>query len=84
MPWRSAKEIMAHVSDRFLCFGALPAGNYNGSYNNFGNNANFWSATEGSSNSYGYSRKLYYNNADVVRETNYRNKGLSVRCVRDE
>lgn len=45
-------------------FSAPPAGNYNGSYNNFGNNANFWSATENSSNN-AYKRNLIYNNANV-------------------
>ena len=36
-----------------LRFSALPAGNYNGSFNNLGSNANFWTATENnSSNAY--------------------------------
>ena len=65
-----------------LSFSALPAGNYNGSYNNFGNNANFWSATENSSTN-AYNRNLNYNNAGVNRNNNNKNNGYSVRCVRD-
>ena len=63
-------------------FGALPAGNYNNNgYNNFGNNANFWSATEASSGN-AYNRNLNYNNANV-NSNNNKNNGYSVRCLRD-
>ncbi|MCK9339600.1 MAG: fibrobacter succinogenes major paralogous domain-containing protein [Bacteroidales bacterium] len=63
-------------------FSALPAGGYYGSYDNFGNNANFWSATETSSD-YAYTRYLYSNNAGVYRYYYYKPNGYSVRCVRD-
>ena len=71
-----------HFSGCKQGFGALPAGNYNGNYNNIGNNANFWSATENDSNN-AWNRNLNYNNADVNRNNNNKNCGLSVRCVRD-
>ena len=63
-------------------FGALPAGNYNGSYNNSGNNANFWSSTEASSGN-AWNRNLNYNNASVNRNSNNKSNGYSVRCLRD-
>jgi len=61
---------------------ALPAGNYNGSYNNFGNNANFWSSTEYDSTN-AYFRYLSYTNAYVGRIGDYKNRAFSVRCVKD-
>ena len=46
-------------------FSVLPAGNYNGSnFNNAGNNGNFWSSTENSSNN-AYNMNFNYNNANV-------------------
>ena len=59
-------------------FSARPAGNY---YDNFGSNANFWSATQRNSNG-AYYRNLYYNRATVYRSY-YGNVGYSVRCVRN-
>ena len=67
---------------QWLLISALPAGNYNGSYNNFGNNANLWSATENSSTN-AYNRKLNYNNANVNRSGANEDYGYSVRCLRD-
>ncbi len=64
-------------------FGALPAGNYYGSYYGFGYCAYFWSATEYSS-SYVYNRDLYYYNAGVGRNYDSKVSGTSVRCIRDE
>ena len=63
-------------------FSALPAGYYNGSYNYFGYSVDFWSATENSS-SYVYNRSLRYNYATVYRYSDYKNYGVSVRCVKD-
>ena len=61
----------------------MPAGNHNGSsFNNSGNNANFWSSTEYSS-SKAYNRNLNYNNANVNSSNNNKNNGYSVRCLRD-
>ena len=64
-------------------FSARPAGNYYGSYTNFGSLANFWSATQGNSN-YAYYRYLDYNFAYVFRNGNNKGNGYSVRCVRNE
>ncbi len=66
-----------------VAFIARPAGNYNGNYNNFGNNANFWSATQNNSNN-AYNRNLNYNNANVNRNNNNKNNGYSVRCIRNK
>ena len=63
-------------------FSARPAGFYNGIYNNFGNTAYFWSATQsGSYNA--YYRTLFYTNAIVNRNNYNKNRGYSVRCVRN-
>ena len=64
-------------------FSAVPAGYCNGSsFFYAGNDAYFWSATQGSS--YGaYYRGLYYNSAYVSRGGDYKNYGFSVRCLRD-
>ncbi|OVE79377.1 hypothetical protein BVY01_02755 [bacterium I07] len=63
---------------------ALPGGyrNNNGSFNNIGNNANFWSSTENNNNN-AWNRKLNYNNSEVNRNNNNKQNGFSVRCVRD-
>ena len=63
-------------------FSALPAGYYNGNYGTSGNGANFWSVTESGDNS-AYSRGLSYANANVSRGNYGKNRGFSVRCVRD-
>ena len=63
----------------------LPGGNRNndnGSFNNAGNNGNWWSGTEYSSTN-AYNRNLNYNNADLNRNNNYKSNGFSVRCLRD-
>ena len=62
-------------------FSALPAGFYNDDYNGF-YDANFWSATEGSSTG-AYYRELVCTGAYVYTHTNPKNYGFSVRCVRD-
>ena len=64
--------------------GALPGGNRNnnGSFNNLGNNANFWSSTENSSSN-AWNRNLNYNNADVNRNNNNKENGFSLRCTKD-
>ena len=63
-------------------FSALPAGIYVGIYDYFGDYSYFWSATELDDNA-AYYRHLYYDIAHVYRYFNYKNYGLSVRCVRD-
>ena len=65
-------------------FTALPGGyrNNNGTFNNIGNNGNWWSSTENSATN-AWNRNLNYNNAEVNRNNNNKNNGFSVRCVRD-
>ena len=63
-------------------FSAVPAGSYTGSYYYFGDNANFWSATQDNSRS-AYSRNLNYGSAYVGRYNYYKYNGFSVRCIRD-
>ena len=64
-------------------FSAVPAGNCNGtSFNNAGNNANFWSATPNNSNN-AWNRNLNNGNQNVNENNNNKNNGFSVRCLRD-
>jgi|WetSurMetagenome_2_1015567.scaffolds.fasta_scaffold519139_1 uncharacterized protein (TIGR02145 family) len=64
-------------------FSALPGGyrNNNG-FNNEGNNGNWWSSTENSSNN-AWNRNLNYNNGNLNRNNNNKYNGYSVLCVRD-
>ncbi|MBK9328435.1 MAG: hypothetical protein IPM95_03785 [Sphingobacteriales bacterium] len=61
----------------------LPAGNRNnnGTFNNIGNNGNFWSSTENNTNN-AWNRNLNYNNSNANRNNNNKENGFSVRCVR--
>ena len=63
-------------------FSALPAGYYYGYYDFFGYGVGFWSATECSGDS-AYRRGLGYYGAFVDGDTNGKNYGFLVRCVRD-
>lgn len=65
-------------------FGALPGGYccYNGSYDDAGKYAYFWSATENDA-SYAYFRHLYYGDAEIHTRTNLKTLAFSVRCVKD-
>ncbi len=63
-------------------FSACPAGDYRGPYDNFGDYAIFWSATQGASDN-AYYRILNYYNAIVYRNYDSKYYGYSVRCVRD-
>jgi hypothetical protein len=74
---------MAKVSPRHVS--ALPGGNRNyndGSFNNAGNNGNWWTATENSSGN-AYNRNMNYNNDNVNENNNNKSNGFSVRCVGD-
>ncbi len=62
-------------------FSALPAGLSLSI--NFGNVADFWSATEETDNLHACIRILRYNEGNVMKSTYYKNYGFSVRCVRD-
>ena len=65
-------------------FTALPGGNRNnnGTFNNIGNNGNWWSATENNTNN-AWNRNMNYNNSNVNRNNNNKELGFSVRCLRD-
>jgi uncharacterized protein (TIGR02145 family)/uncharacterized repeat protein (TIGR02543 family) len=66
-------------------FSALPGGNRNyndGSFNNAGDNGNWWTATEYSSG-YAYNRYMNYNYDNVDENSNLKSNGFSVRCVGD-
>ena len=62
-------------------FSTLPAGAYNGSYSVFGNYANLWSTTEGTSGA--YIRFMGSNLTSVGRGLSMKTNGYSVRCVYD-
>lgn len=76
---------LAYAERNSSGFSAVPAGYYNGSLNNVGYNAFFWSATQ--TIGYRYYAEFYelkYRNAKVYNENNLsKSYGLSVRCVRD-
>jgi len=62
---------------------ALPGGNGNGSsFNNVGNNGNWWSSTENNATN-AWNRNMNYNNSDVNRNNNNKTNLYSVRCVQD-
>jgi uncharacterized protein (TIGR02145 family) len=56
--------------------------NNNGTYNNIGNNGNWWSSTENSTTN-AWNRNLNYNNGNSNRNNNNKQNGFSVRCLRD-
>jgi hypothetical protein len=78
----SSTPLEMQISHGFFFF---PGGyrNNNGTYNNIGNNGNWWSSAENDSNN-AWNRKLNYNNSNVNRNNNNKQNGFSVRCVRDE
>ena len=63
-------------------FSALPASSYLDVYPNVGNNANFWSSTEGS-NDAAYTRTLYSSMEYVYSANISKSYGYSVRCLKD-
>jgi len=79
--WNSPNE----GADNSSGFAALPGGgrgNYDGSFDDLGSYGSFWSATEYDS-SIAWSRELYYNYAEVVRDLSNKSYGWSVRCLQD-
>jgi uncharacterized protein (TIGR02145 family) len=63
----------------------LPGGNrylYNGNFYNVGDLGYWWSSTESSSTLAWY-RLLYYNNGNASGSYDFKQNGLSVRCLRD-
>jgi len=75
-------------SDNGVCnssgFTALPAGyrDAGGSYLSLGDYAHLWSSTE--SDSSGWGRYLYYVQTDVGRWIYDKDRGFSVRCLKDD
>lgn len=65
-------------------FSGLPGGtrNASGTFNDVGPTGYFWSSTGYSSN-YAWYRYLNYSNYYVNKSFNYRQRGFSVRCLRD-
>ena len=65
-------------------FSALPAGlrNLSGNYDNEGNYAYFWSSTEHYSNT-AYRMYLNCDYDDANLDVSNRNRGFSVRCIKD-
>ena len=77
--WNSS----GNASDAFA-FSALPAGyrDGNGGYYDEGDNAYFWSSTEGNSD-LTYDMALYYNFGDASLCYSFKSHGFSVRCLKD-
>ncbi len=78
--WYSPNEQATNESG----FTAFPGGyrDYDGTYTNIGYFGYWWSSTE----NYSYTawiRRLDYFGSDVSRNTNLKQHGFSVRCVRD-
>jgi len=65
-------------------FTALPGGyrNYNGDFFNVGTNGNWWSATE-ENPGYAWYRTIHNNLTTVSNNNGLKQKGHSVRCVKD-
>ncbi len=78
--WSSPNEGATNESG----FLALPGGfrNHNSHYSNVGNDADFWSATQYLSSS-AWERALIYGSFEVHRVFYGKQRGCSVRCVRD-
>ncbi len=65
-------------------FSAVPAGHFYGYYNDFGEDAGFWLATQFQHGSGAYSHNLRYDADDVDSYVSSKHYGFSVRCLRDE
>ena len=65
-------------------YSALPGGyrNVEGLFHDVGNRATYWSSSPFSSHA--WYRALYIGDDDVIRYSNNRHNGFSVRCVQDE
>ena len=65
-------------------FSGLPGGNryFNGTFINFGEYGYWWSSTEGSTY-FAWNRLLDYGSGDVTRYYVAKERGFSVRCLRD-
>ena len=61
-------------------FAVLPAGYYYGLFDNVGSDAHFWTITESGSTAY---RRNFDTGATMYQDTNYKDRGNSVRLVKD-
>ena len=85
--WDSYNEILCCIGDTLsgnnaTGFSVLPAGDFNGTYNSFGQSTFFWSATVGDNN-IAQSRALFYYSTYFLRTYANMSYCFSVRCVRD-
>ena len=80
--WKAYRGI---INEDAFAFSALPAGyrNDDGDYSVEGDDAYFWSSTEGNSNN-AYLMDLNYYFGDAYLDFNYKDYGFSVRCLKDE
>jgi uncharacterized protein (TIGR02145 family) len=81
----TASENEALINPAAAFPSALPGGNRNnsdGTFNNMGNNANFWSSSENDANN-AWNLNLNNDNSDANRNNNNKQNGFSVRLVRD-
>ena len=72
-------------ADNTSDFTALPGGFRDdvGSFNSISYNAFFWSATEGGTSGFAWSRGLYGSSGNVYTNYSSESVGSSVRCLRD-
>lgn len=65
-------------------FSGLPGGirENNGAYSHMGENGRWWSSTE-EGTGYAINRYLYYKSVNLFRNSDYKDAGITVRCVRD-
>ena len=86
--WNSSTDSGAIGNDQSLNnssgFNAFPEGyrKSNGSFDNEGTSAVFWSSTENYTN-YAWFRLLYTSSSNLYRDSNLKRNGFSVRFVRD-
>ena len=71
-------------TDSFL-FSGVPSGykETDGSYNHDNFSAYFWSSTEANGNS-AYRTRLFYETDSMLRYSNFKNFGFSIRCLKDD
>jgi uncharacterized protein (TIGR02145 family) len=80
--WTLSKSEICFCEE-LSCYYALAGGNRDtdGTFNNLGTNANFWSSSPSSGNA--LRRNLNSTEARVNRNANDQANGFSVRCLRD-
>lgn len=79
---RAPKEKDFPQIQSLLKINAVPAGNYNGGFNNRGQNVNYWSSSPYDSGN-AWEREWNYNNAGVNREYDNKENAIAVRCLRN-